>query len=223
MNQLLMTTSWDDGHPLDLRVADLLDKFGFKGTFYVPLNNREGRPVLSAETLRSISNKFEIGGHTRDHVYLDMVSLEQASKQIAEGKHELEDCLGREIGGFAYPGGRYNDGLKGSVSKQGYLYARTTENFRQDTGTDQFALPTTLQFFPHSRPVYIRNFAKHGRFRRRFGIFATTLAASDLPSRLRNALDLACRQGRVFHLWGHSWELDEIDGWTILENFRLFP
>lgn len=32
--QLIITTSWDDGHPLDLKIAELLDKYGINGTFY---------------------------------------------------------------------------------------------------------------------------------------------------------------------------------------------
>jgi hypothetical protein len=32
-----ITTSWDDGHPSDLRVAELLIKHGLRGTFYVPM------------------------------------------------------------------------------------------------------------------------------------------------------------------------------------------
>lgn len=35
------TSSWDDGHPLDLRVADLLARCGVKGTCYVPVRNPE--------------------------------------------------------------------------------------------------------------------------------------------------------------------------------------
>ena len=50
---LRLTTSWDDGHPLDLRLADRLAARGFTGTFYVPRHNREGRPVLSAREVRA--------------------------------------------------------------------------------------------------------------------------------------------------------------------------
>ena len=32
---MLFTTSWDDGHPSDLHVADLLERYGMKGTFYL--------------------------------------------------------------------------------------------------------------------------------------------------------------------------------------------
>jgi hypothetical protein len=34
-----ITTSWDDGHPSDLRLADLLHKHSLRGTFYVPPEN----------------------------------------------------------------------------------------------------------------------------------------------------------------------------------------
>ena len=39
--------SVDDGHPLDLRMADLLHSHDIKATFYLPLANQEGAPVLS--------------------------------------------------------------------------------------------------------------------------------------------------------------------------------
>ena len=31
-----MTTSWDDGHPLDYRIAEMLQEYGLRGTFYIP-------------------------------------------------------------------------------------------------------------------------------------------------------------------------------------------
>jgi hypothetical protein len=31
-----LTASWDDGHPLDFRIADMLERYGLTGTFYVP-------------------------------------------------------------------------------------------------------------------------------------------------------------------------------------------
>lgn len=38
----VVTSSWDDGHPLDLRVADLLARCGVKGTYYVPGSGTPG-------------------------------------------------------------------------------------------------------------------------------------------------------------------------------------
>jgi len=45
-----ITTSWDDGHPMDLRVAALLAKYGIAGTFYVPASTELG--AVSAAQLR---------------------------------------------------------------------------------------------------------------------------------------------------------------------------
>jgi SAM-dependent methyltransferase len=41
-----ITTSWDDGHPTDLRVAALLAKYGIAGTFYVPATARQRQAYL---------------------------------------------------------------------------------------------------------------------------------------------------------------------------------
>ena len=60
-----ITTSWDDGHPLDLRVAELLSEYHLQGTFYVPIAAEAGTitPVQvrqmkrTAETLLRDPNK----------------------------------------------------------------------------------------------------------------------------------------------------------------------
>src|SRR5262249_26496051 len=57
-----ITTSWDDGHPLDLRVADLLARHGLRGTFYVPRTAEN--PTMTARQVRELSGTFEVGGHT---------------------------------------------------------------------------------------------------------------------------------------------------------------
>ena len=52
--RVIVTTSWDDGHPLDLKVADILSEFGIQGTFYVAPYNRE-RAVLAASDLMDLT------------------------------------------------------------------------------------------------------------------------------------------------------------------------
>jgi hypothetical protein len=32
-HKLLLTTSWDGGHPLDFRIAEMLERYGLKGNF----------------------------------------------------------------------------------------------------------------------------------------------------------------------------------------------
>ena len=65
MRKAIVTTSWDDGHPLDLRVVDLLARYGIKGTFYVPLLYRS-RPVMEkAQIIAILDRGMEIGSQLR--------------------------------------------------------------------------------------------------------------------------------------------------------------
>ena len=222
MTGCAFTTSWDDGHPLDLKLAALLDRRGFGGTFYIPCRNREGLPVMPAQDVRILASRFDIGAHTRDHVYLHAIQPAEARTQVADGRKGLEDIIGKRVSGFAYPGGFHNRTLHAMVAACGFDYARTTENFRTDTGNDRFRVPTTLQLYPHGPAVYVRNFLKHGSFSLRYDAFAAILAGNTLEKRLRASLDLALRHGGIFHLWGHSWELDRIDGWKVLDEFLSY-
>ncbi len=45
-NNVIVTTSWDDGHPVDLKVADILLRFGVKATFYVGNSNYKRQTYL---------------------------------------------------------------------------------------------------------------------------------------------------------------------------------
>src|SRR3989442_15889037 len=82
----VFTCSIDDGHPSDLKIAELLSKNCLNGTFFIPIKNREGLPVLSKSQIRDIGRQFEIGSHTYDHCYLRNVGVEEAFYQITEGK-----------------------------------------------------------------------------------------------------------------------------------------
>src|SRR5437879_13418201 len=68
MKQTYITTSWDDGHQLDLRVAELLTKYRLHGTFYIPKAAENG--TRKAAQVRELSRAFEIGAHPLHHVIL---------------------------------------------------------------------------------------------------------------------------------------------------------
>lgn len=219
---LIFTTSWDDGHPLDHRVADLLTKYNFRGTFYAPCRNSEGRETLSGSALRAIGETFEIGAHTLDHCYLDSVDLQEVKRQVTEGKRRLEDDLGRSVNGFCYPGGKHNKAVRKIVSNAGFSYARTIANLHLTMLNDPFLMPTTIQFYPHNRNVYIRNFIKHRCWNKRARLFKSALKPNIFMERLKAMLDEAYNAGGVFHLWGHSWEIDKFDGWRKLDDFLRY-
>jgi peptidoglycan-N-acetylglucosamine deacetylase len=216
---LLVTTSWDDGHPADLRVADLLDKHGLKGTFYIPCSNSEGRSVMCSSDVAELGRRFEIGGHTQNHVSLTEIAPRAAANQILTNKHRLEDLVGREIRGFAYVRGRHNPMVRRLVEQAGYSYARTIKNLMSTPGDDAFRIPTTAQFFAHSTPTYVLNYLSEGPTGERATILAAVLGEDSLTTRLSNAAEASVRLGGYFHLWGHSWEIDEYDLWDELDRF----
>lgn len=219
---MIFTTSWDDGHPLDLRLAELLRERGFTGTFYVPIRNREGLPVLPPSGIRTLDAAGEVASHTRDHCYLTTVDDDTARRQIREGRSELEQIVGHAVGGFAYPGGAFRPVHRAMVESESFDYARTTVNLRIDAGHDRLAMPTTLQLYPHRRGVYLRNWLRRGSVWQRAALALRGASAPDLGALLRASLLHAKTERGVFHLWGHSWELDAFGGWKLLDEFLRF-
>ena len=216
---MLFTTSWDDGHPLDERVADLLARHGFQGTFYVPLSNREGLPVLDRAALRRLDASFEIGSHTRDHCYANSVPAAEWAQQVRDGRAGLEQQLGHRVAGFSYPGGKWRLGSKAIVQAAGFAYARTVVNLHLDAGPDRYLLPTTLQMYPHRRDVLVRNWLRGGHWRARAPATLQALLGGGHAAQLRRLLDAALARDGMFHLWGHSWELEQHGLWGALDQF----
>lgn len=219
---MYFTSSWDDGHPSDLRLAELMQKHGFKASFFVPIINSEGLPVMQADELRFLAQGAEVGSHTHDHVYADSVPLTTWAAQVVAGKQALEQMLGRSVLGFCYPGGKRVPGAVDAVKSAGFAYARTTENLRFDAGFERFMLPTTLQFYPHTVLTLSKNFLKYRNYRLRAPIFRQALRYSKLQDQLRCLLEFSLKSHQVFHLWGHSWELDTMGLWSELDGFLKF-
>lgn len=51
---------------------------------------------------------MEIGGHTVTHPVLAAIPMDEASREISEGRHRLEQIVGGAVRVFAYPRGRPN-------------------------------------------------------------------------------------------------------------------
>lgn len=215
----VFTCSIDDGHPSDTRMAALLAKHGLRATFYIPLKNREGPPVMSAEQIREVGQAFEIGSHTLDHCYLNSVDASEAKLQIDCGKAALEYIIGRPVAGFCYPGGKFNRHHLELVRGAGFLYARTTANLYVERGKHPFEVPTTIQFYPHPRSVYLRNFLQFGNWRKRSEAMKLAWRADHWIDRIYLLFDHACAQEGVFHLWAHSQEIDRLELWSDLDDF----
>jgi peptidoglycan-N-acetylglucosamine deacetylase len=212
-----LTTSWDDGHPLDFRIADLLSKYGLTGTFYIPQQCQT--PTMSPEQVRELSRYFEIGAHTMHHVYLDSCGEQTARQEIEESKQWVEQTTGKPCLMFCPPGGKFNERRLKQISAAGFKGVRTVEMISVAAPVQQDGLlimPTSLQAHPHSPTVYIRNILK--RRGRNLWLYITKGRDPDWPSLAERLLQTALVRGGVFHLWGHSWELEEWKQWARLED-----
>lgn len=215
---MIFVTSWDDGYPEDQRIAELLDRHGLSGTFYVPIRNSEGRPVMNVAALRGLDQHFEIGSHTLDHIYLPELKDAECIAQINEGKEQLENILGHDVRGFCFPGGKINRVARNAVKNAGFSYARGIDNFWLNRGFDQFNVPTTLQFYPHSSQTLWRNYISGRNYFQRFRAFSKAVSVADSINTIRMLAEEYSESDNVLHIWGHSWEVEKNNLWAQLDD-----
>lgn len=211
---ILVTTSWDDGHRLDMRIAALLKKYELPGTFYVAPQNREfpAADLLNESQVRGLARIFEIGGHTLTHPRLAQLSLAEAEAEIRGCKQHLETLLQKEVKSFCYPGGSYTPANVKQVEAAGFIMARTVRRYAFMPGKKPFELPTTLHAYDHWLDLWrILKLVQYNpmtcwRMFRRWDLVAMRM------------FDQVRREGGMFHLWGHSWEIDRHGDWEKLER-----
>lgn len=214
---LIVTTSWDDGNPADLRVAEMLARHGLAGTFYVPSRNSEGRAVMTAGQVRDLSASFEIGGHGRDHVVLTGLARASVEEQVSQNKAWLEDVIGRRLRGFCYIRGEWDAQAADVVRGMGFAYARAVTGFHASPGRDPFSVPTTMQFHPQGAAPILRHLLRRGPTPSRTRLALVALRHPDLVRRVAAMVEACGAGGGHFHLWGHSWELEALDLWGQLD------
>lgn len=220
---LYVTTSWDDGHELDLRLAELLARYGIYGTFYISKDYVE--PRLSEEEIRSLAEKQEIGAHTLTHPNLTMLPDDAALAEMRGSKEWLEALLGKPVPMFCYPAGHHDARVADLAREAGFIGARTTVPGVTELPANPFLLATTLQVYPFplrkldsSRYYWGKLlqplFERYASLR----VLGVPLFAMITWRRASlAAFEKALARGGVFHLWGHSWEIDRYGMWEDLE------
>ena len=214
--QVIVTTSWDDGHPLDIRLADLLASYGIRGTFYVPINYYKMPPLREAKLWPVKNLGMEIGAHGMAHT--NLTKTRHLLHEVIASKIRLEDLTGAEISSFCYPKGEFNHKVCSAVADAGYRLGRTTIAFRTSTEFDAYRMPVSIQFSRHSRSALVRHALKDSNFRGLADWWQYGRLEND-PLRLAElTFEHVLRSGGIFHLWGHSWEIESQGLWKPLES-----
>jgi peptidoglycan-N-acetylglucosamine deacetylase len=215
----IVTTSWDDGDPNDIKIADLLRSRNLRGTFYVPIVGYRGRQTLTKSDLRALySEGFEIGGHSVSHKSLSNLNRKEVAHEVQDCKQTLEQTLGDKVLVFCYPNGRFDSQVVRQVRDAGYRGARTTQMLSLDTKFLPFEMPTTLQAYPHTVTGYVRNL---GRARNIPALWTYITRLRKLPRWVdigKQLFDEVLKYGGIWHLYGHSWEIDELAIWGQLRE-----
>ena len=199
-----LTLSYDDGVEQDIKLISIMVQYGLKGTFnlnsgiYAPEGTTYAPGTIHRRMSRAMctelytKNDMEVATHGYTHPALTGLPVNIATAEIVDDRRELERQFNVIVKGHAYPYGAYNDTVKDILKNSGICYARTVEStHRFDIPSDWLRLPATCH---HADPELM-----------------------ELTDRFVN-MDIVSEPA-LFYLWGHSYEFEEKENWSVIENF----
>lgn len=203
-----ITFSYDDGVTQDIRLIELLNKYGLKCTFNLNsellgekgILRRENQRIvhykIHPDDVKSVYEGHEVAVHTLTHPNLTQLDDAQIIRQVEQDRLNLSELVGYEVIGMAYPcGGVNNDDRTAKIIQEntGVKYSRTI------TCNNSFSLQDNLY---------------------RFNPSAYHLDFDNLMSLGQQFVDLEAKTPQIFYVWGHSYEMDyRPDYWIRLEEF----
>lgn len=208
MYKKAVTFSFDDGVTQDIRLIELLNKYGLKGTFNINsgllgtdntlevCGYKVNHNKVKKEDVVHIYEGHEVSAHTLTHPFLPNLTNKEVVEQVEGDRVALSELVKYEVEGFAYPGGgvNFNEEIASVIKENtGIKYARTT------VATNDFKKQSNLFVF---KPTL--SFTKD------------ISAANKLCDEF---LNLQSDNFSLFYIWGHSYEFDVEDRWTQFEDF----
>lgn len=114
--------------------APEMEKYGFKGVFFV-MTVSIGRPrYMNSEQIKSLSDDGHvIGSHTWDHQNFKKYEGEDWATQIEKPTKRLQEITGKPIEYFAYPFGLWNQEGIPQLKKRGFKAAFVLAEKRSET------------------------------------------------------------------------------------------
>lgn len=124
-----------------------MDKYGFKGVFYIMTISIGKTNYMSKEQIKQLADEgHAIGSHTWDHHRVDRYKNENTIQyggrdivvndwdfQLTNSKKQLEEITGKPVTSFAYPFGIWSKEALPEVAKRGYDLAFQLSTPRDST------------------------------------------------------------------------------------------
>ena len=202
-----ITFSFDDGVTQDIRLIEIFNKYGLKGTFNINscLLGLKGEVRPAGETVahnkvllskvREVYQGHEVAVHTLTHPNLTTLNDEMVVRQVEEDRKALTELCGYPVIGMAYPcGGVNNDErvAKLIADNTSIRYSRTitsTYSYELQKG-NLLRFNPTLHFLDERTEEVVEKF-----------------------------LALETGEPQLLYIWGHSYELDYNESlWETFEN-----
>ena len=129
-----LTLSYDDGVEQDIRLIEIMQKHGLKGTFnlnsglYAP----EGTVYPTGTIHRRMTKKqvtelykesgMEVAVHGLTHPFLEQLPENVCLNEVIKDRENLEEQFDTIIRGMAYPFGTYSDEVVACLKHAGIAY-----------------------------------------------------------------------------------------------------
>ena len=207
-----VTFSYDDGTTQDIRLVELLDKYGLKSTFNINSdllgtsgklqrnNNYIAHYKIAPEDVKYVYDGHEVAVHTLTHPNLTMLEEDEIIRQVEQDRLNLSELVDYEVLGMAYPCGGTN------------CNERTAKLIKNNTPIKYARTIDITQSFEPYPDLY--QYKGNGRY----GFNWDELFALG-----KEFINLKTDTPKVFYIWGHSYELDLFDGgWEQYEKFCKF-
>ncbi|APF17853.1 polysaccharide deacetylase [Caldithrix abyssi DSM 13497] len=130
--------------------------------------NPDRYAFMNWEQVKTMADQgMEIGSHTHRHALLNMLSNEEAQRELAESKRMIEEKTNASCKFFAYPNGQlkdFNDAHIEMMREMGYLAALTQVPGSNKVGEDLFRLKRiniSNKMFPPIFKAYVCGTIEH--------------------------------------------------------------
>ena len=199
-----VTFSYDDGVAQDIRLAEIFDKYGMKGTF-----NFTCRDAFTKEQIKEhfISKGHEIAVHGAYHRANGNLRPIEGIRDVLDCRLALEEKCDCIIRGMAYPdSGITQMGSFGTYEMIKQYLVELDIAYSRTLGSDNnsFMLPSDFHaWMPsahHNNPKIME--------------FIDEFLNIDISTKAYHAR----RVSRLLYIWGHSYEFDRNDNWEHMEE-----
>ena len=201
-----ITFSFDDGVTQDIRLIEILDRYGLKCTFnlnseFLGLDgtlDRNGRTVrhdkIAKDKIKEVYKNHEVAVHTLTHPFLPSLEKDEIIRQVEKDRENLSEICGYNVVSMAYPcGGQNNDDRVAEIIKNntGVKFARGLEStYNFDLQENLLRFKPTVYYIEECLEKVVDEF-----------------------------LSLERDEMSLLYIWGHSYEMDaEYISWEKFEK-----